>query len=287
MDKPVIGGMGELLWDMLPTGRQCGGAPANVVYHINQLGLPAFMISSVGNDADGDDLLAWLRTKNIDCRFITRNNLPTGLVTVTLDNGIPSYEIHKPSAWDAIAVTPELLDACHNFSAFVFGSLSQRCKESETAIRNVLDALPVSCLKVFDINLRQSFYTPEIISASLFASDVLKLNDEELDVLRKMFSWTGNQEDIVKAIAKTFSLKAVILTLGAKGSALYREGGYSMEYYPIANCPKVVDTVGCGDSFLAAWLVSILTGHSPDDAMKRASEISAFVAGQKGGMPNY
>ena len=287
MDKPVIGGMGELLWDMLPTGRQCGGAPANVVYHINQLGLPAFMISSVGNDADGDDLLAWLRTKSIDCRFVTRNDLPTGLVTVTLNNGIPSYEIHKPAAWDAIAVTPELLEMCKSFKAFVFGSLSQRCKESEEAIKRVMACLPVDCLKVFDINLRQSFYTPEIITASLNASDVLKLNDEELEVLREMFSWTGNQEEIVMTIAKTFSLKAVILTLGAKGSALYRKGNYSMDYYPIADCPKVVDTVGCGDSFLAAWLVSILTGHTPDDAMKRASEISAFVAGQKGGMPNY
>ncbi len=286
MDKPVIGGMGELLWDMLPTGRQCGGAPANVVYHINQLGLPAFMISSVGNDADGDDLLAWLRTKNIDCRFITRNSLPTGLVTVTLDNGIPSYEIHKPSAWDAIAVTPELLDACRNFSAFVFGSLSQRCKESQTAIRTVLDALPANCLKVFDINLRQSFFTPETIESSLNASNVLKLNDEELAVLKDMFSFEGSQENVVSTIAERFSLDYVILTLGANGSALYRKGN-AMEFYPIADCPKVVDTVGCGDSFLAAWLVSILTGKTPDEAMKLASEISAFVAGQKGAMPAY
>ena len=286
MDKPVIGGMGELLWDMLPTGRQCGGAPANVVYHINQLGLPAYMISSVGNDADGDDLLAWLRTKNIDCRFVTRNNLPTGLVTVTLDNGIPSYEIHKPAAWDAIAVTPELLEMCKKFKAFVFGSLSQRCKESEDAIKIVLAHLPVDCLKVFDINLRQSFYTREIIEESLNSSDVLKLNDEECTVIAKMFSLGGDNEAVVAALADKFSLKAVILTLGAKGSALYRKG-HVMQYYPVADCPKVVDTVGCGDSFLAAWLVSILTGKTPEEAMKRASEISAFVAGQKGGMPNY
>ena len=286
MDKPVIGGMGELLWDMLPTGRQCGGAPANVVYHINQLGLPAFMISSVGNDADGDDLLAWLRTKNIDCRFVTRNSLPTGRVTVTLDNGIPSYEIHKPAAWDAIAVTPELLEACKSFKAFVFGSLSQRCKESEEAIKTVMSALPFDCLKVFDINLRQSFYTKEIISASLAASDILKLNDEECTVMAEMFSLGGDDENIAAALADRFSLKAVILTRGAKGSALWRKG-HAMEYYPVADCPKVVDTVGCGDSFLAAWLVSILTGKTPDQAMKRASEISAFVASQKGGMPNY
>ena len=286
MDKPVIGGMGELLWDMLPTGRQCGGAPANVVYHINQLGLPAFMISSVGNDADGDDLLAWLRTKNIDCRFITRNSLPTGLVTVSLNNGIPSYEIHKPSAWDAIKVTPELLEASRHFAAFVFGSLSQRCKESENAIRKVICTLPQDCLKVFDINLRQSFFTREIIAASLEASDVLKLNDEECAVIADMFSLGGDNADVVAALSERFSLKAVILTLGAKGSALYRTG-HVMEFYPVADCPKVVDTVGCGDSFLAAWLVSILTGKTPDEAMKRASEISAFVAGQKGGMPDY
>ena len=286
MDKPVIGGMGELLWDMLPTGRQCGGAPANVCYHINQLGLPAYMISSVGNDADGDDLLSWLRGKGIDCRFITRNSLPTGLVTVTLNNGIPSYEIHKPAAWDAIAVTPELLEACKGFKAFVFGSLSQRCKESEDAIKKVMAALPVDCLKVFDINLRQSFYTREIIENSLAASDVLKLNDEECAVMAEMFSLDGDDEHIVAALADRFSLKAVILTLGAKGSALWRKS-HAMEYYPIADCPKVVDTVGCGDSFLAAWLVSILTGKTPSDAMKRASEISAFIAGQKGGMPEY
>ena len=286
MEKPVIGGMGELLWDMLPTGRQCGGAPANVVYHINQLGLPAFMISSVGNDADGDDLLAWLRTKGIDCRFITRNNLPTGVVTVTLDNGIPSYEIHQPSAWDAIAVTQELMDACRSFSAFVFGSLSQRCKESELAIRNVMDRLPQSCLKVFDINLRQTFYSREIIDASLSRSDVLKLNDEERVVLAEMFSLPNLETATLSAIADKYNLKYVILTLGAKGSALYTPG-QGLEYYPTEECKEVVDTVGCGDSFLAAWLVSVLNGKSPDDAMKRASKVSAFVAGQKGAMPDY
>lgn len=280
----TIAGMGEVLWDMLPTGRQCGGAPANVIYHVNRQGGCGYIISSIGVDEDGDALEAFLKSKGLDCRFLTRNDLPTGLVTVSLQDGIPSYDIHQPSAWDNILLTAELLECCRSFDAFVFGSLAQRDSRTRNALFQVIRNLPEKCLKVFDINLRQAFYDEDIIRASLNAADVLKLNDEECAVMAKMFNMPGTQDETVSRLASEFNLRYVILTLGANGSAIY-DGNGPMRRYPIVPCPKLVDTVGCGDSFLAAWLLATLEGATQEQAMLRASELSAFVAGSHGAMP--
>ena len=278
----LIAGLGEVLWDMLPDGRQCGGAPANVIFHASKLGARGLVVSAVGADADGDDLLAFLRGKGIDVSLVARNDLPTGTVTVTLDNGMPSYVIHRPAAWDAIPYSDALDAVVPRLSAVVFGSLAQRDERSRETLSRVLRHPSLHALKLFDINLRQNFYSRETIAESLEVADVLKLNDEECDVLAELFSLPGGPREAVAALADRFSLSHVILTLGAKGSMLY--DGAAFAEYPVAPCDRLVDTVGCGDAFLAAWCVAFLSGRGADAAMREATDLSAYVAGHKGAM---
>ena len=278
----TIAGLGEVLWDMLPDGRQCGGAPANVIFHASKLGAQGLVVSAVGADADGDDLLAFLKGKGIDCSLVARNDLPTGTVTVTLENGMPSYVIHRPAAWDAIPYTDAVDAVVPRLSAVVFGSLAQRDERSRETLFRVLRHPALHALKFFDINLRQKFYSRETIAESLEVADVLKLNDEECAVLAELFGLPGDPRGAVAALADRFGLSHVILTLGAKGSMLY--DGAAFAEYPVAPCEKLVDTVGCGDSFLAAWCVAFLCGKGADAAMREATALSAYVAGHKGAM---
>jgi fructokinase len=278
----LIAGLGEVLWDMLPDGRQCGGAPANVIFHASKLGAQGLVVSAVGADADGDDLLAFLKGKGIDCSLVARNDLPTGTVTVTLENGMPSYVIHRPAAWDAIPYTDAIDAVVPRLSAVVFGSLAQRDERSRETLFRVLRHPALHALKFFDINLRQKFYSRETIAESLEVADVLKLNDEECDVLAELFDLPGGQRETVATLADRFRLSHVILTLGAKGSMLY--DGAAFAEYPVAPCDKLVDTVGCGDAFLAAWCVAFLSGKGADAAMREATNLSAYVAGHKGAM---
>lgn len=278
----TIAGLGEVLWDMLPDGRQCGGAPANVIFHASKLGAQGLVVSAVGADAAGDDLLAFLKGKGIDCSLVARNDLPTGTVTVTLENGMPSYVIHRPAAWDAIPYTDAIDAVVPRLSAVVFGSLAQRDERSRETLFRVLRHPALHALKFFDINLRQKFYSRETIAESLEVADVLKLNDEECAVLAELFGLPGDSRGAVAALADRFGLSHVILTLGAKGSMLY--DGAAFAEYPVAPCEKLVDTVGCGDSFLAAWCVAFLCGKGADAAMREATALSAYVAGHKGAM---
>ncbi|MBQ6924281.1 MAG: carbohydrate kinase [Kiritimatiellae bacterium] len=278
----TIAGLGEVLWDMLPDGRQCGGAPANVIFHASKLGAQGLVVSAVGADAAGDDLLAFLKGKGIDCSLVARNDLPTGTVTVTLENGMPSYVIHRPAAWDAIPYTDAVDAVVPRLSAVVFGSLAQRDERSRETLFRILRHPALHALKFFDINLRQKFYSRETIAESLEVADVLKLNDEECAVLAELFGLPGDPRGAVAALADRFGLSHVILTLGAKGSMLY--DGAAFAEYPVAPCEKLVDTVGCGDSFLAAWCVAFLCGKGADAAMREATALSAYVAGHKGAM---
>ena len=278
----TIAGLGEVLWDMLPDGRQCGGAPANVIFHASKLGAQGLVVSAVGADADGDDLLAFLEGKGIDCSLVARNDLPTGTVTVTLENGMPSYVIHRPAAWDAIPYTDAIDAVVPRLSAVVFGSLAQRDERSRETLFRILRHPALHALKFFDINLRQKFYSRETIAESLEVADVLKLNDEECAVLAELFGLPCDLRGAVAALADRFGLSHVILTLGAKGSMLY--DGAAFAEYPVAPCEKLVDTVGCGDSFLAAWCVAFLCGKGADAAMREATALSAYVAGHKGAM---
>ena len=201
----TIAGLGEVLWDMLPDGRQCGGAPANVIFHASKLGAQGLVVSAVGADADGDDLLAFLKGKGIDCSLVARNDLPTGTVTVTLENGMPSYVIHRPAAWDAIPYTDAIDAVVPRLSAVVFGSLAQRDGRSRETLFRVLRHPALHALKFFDINLRQKFYSRETIAESLEVADVLKLNDEECAVLAELFGLPGDPRGAVAALADRMS----------------------------------------------------------------------------------
>lgn len=279
MKNNFVIGIGELLWDMLPEGKRCGGAPANVVYHLTKLGIRSALVSAVGKDPDGDELLDFLNSRGVNTDFVSQNDLRTGIVNVTLTNGIPQYEICQPAAWDQIIYSDELRSRLSEISAVVFGSLAQRDQNSRKSIQDLLKGLPDSCLKIFDINLRQDFYNAEILRTSLEFCNILKINDEELEVVAKMFQIPGDTQEIVRTLADQYSLRAVILTLGADGSMLF--DGNRFTNYPVIPC-KIVDTVGCGDSFLAAWTASVLNGEDMDSAMKAGTELSSKVASQAG-----
>ncbi len=291
--KYVVG-IGEALFDCLPEGRKLGGAPANFAYHVSQFGLNGCAISAIGDDELGEEIVETF--EKVDLRYVLpRVEQPTGTVKVTLDDkGIPQYDICLGVAWDNIPLTDEMLDIARNAEAICFGSLAQRSEISRRTIHAFLDAAPRTAMKVFDINLRQRWYTAEVIAESLNRANVLKINDEELDVVATMLlgvSTTPGKliaEDPEKTrlvcsdlIAK-YNLKMLILTCGAIGSYVFTEDEESY-----ISTPKVVvaDTVGAGDSFTATFVARMLQGKSIREAHENAVQVSAFVCTQNGAMP--
>lgn len=291
--KYVVG-IGEALFDCLPEGRKLGGAPANFAYHVSQFGLNGCAISAIGDDELGEEIVETF--EKVDLRYVLpRVEQPTGTVKVTLDDkGIPQYDICLGVAWDNIPLTDEMLDIARNAEAICFGSLAQRSETSRRTIHAFLDAAPRTAMKVFDINLRQRWYTAEVIAESLNRANVLKINDEELDVVATMLLGVPTTpgkliaEDPEKTrlvcsdlIAK-YNLKMLILTCGAIGSYVFTEDEESY-----ISTPKVVvaDTVGAGDSFTATFVARMLQGKSIREAHENAVQVSAFVCTQNGAMP--
>jgi len=283
--KNYIVGIGEALWDCLPEGRKIGGAPANFAYHAGQFGFRSLAVSAIGDDPLGKEIKDKFDQRGLNYKLETVD-FPTGTVQVTLDDkGIPCYEIMENVAWDNIPYSSELDDIAHNCKAVCFGSLAQRSEVSRETINRFLDAMPVSddTYKIFDINLRQHFYCKETIENSLLKCNVLKINDEELVVVSRMFGCEGmSQEDACRKILIDNGLKMLILTCGTEGSYVFSKDEMSFQ-----NTPKVevADTVGAGDSFTGSFIASILKGRSISDAHKRAVEVSAFVCTQNGAMP--
>lgn len=281
----IIVGMGEALWDVLPEGKKIGGAPANFAYHVSQFGFDSRVVSAVGKDALGNEILDVFRSKNVECQ-IERVDYPTGTVQVTLDNeGVPCYEIKENVAWDNIPFTDALKRLALNTRAVCFGSLAQRSAVSRATINRFLDTMPdiEGQLKIFDINLRQNFYTKEVLSESFSKCNVLKINDEELVTISRMFGYPGiDLEDKCWILIAKYNLKMLILTCGTNGSYVFTPGTVSFQKTPKV---PVVDTVGAGDSFTAAFCASILNGKSVPEAHKLAVEVSAYVCTQSGAMP--
>jgi fructokinase len=283
-DKPIFIGAGELLWDLLPSGKQLGGAPANFAYHAQQLGAQSYVISAVGNDKNGEEIIDLLIQKGMNVSYISKiDGFPTGTVSVNLNNeGVPDFVIHQEVAWDYIAALPEADGIVQKADAFCFGSLAQRKNVSSYTVQALLTKLPEKCLTIFDINLRQNFFTETIIDSSLHFSDVLKLNEDELPVVARLFKIKGSEEDILKSLLQKYKLKMIALTKGANGSLLITETESSWLDTPKV---KVADTVGAGDSFTAAIAVGVLKGMPLKKIHSSAVEISAFVCTQKGAMP--
>lgn len=282
MNKVIVG-LGEILWDVFPERKVLGGAPANFAHHVSQFGFDGYTVSAIGDDELGQDILSNLEDKELKY-LLEKTDFPTGTVDVTVDRrGIPQYNIHKNVAWDNIPFTDKTEALARRTEAVSFGSLAQRSLVSRKAIKQFLAIMPQSGLKIFDINLRQNFYTREIIHESLEWANMLKINDEEVLVLADLFGWKGrNEQDVCKAILVQYKLDIVILTKGVEGSFVFTRKETSYQPTPRIH---VADTVGAGDSFTAAFVVSYLNGDRIIDAHQLAVEVSAYVCTQHGAMP--
>ncbi|MDE6514186.1 MAG: carbohydrate kinase [Muribaculaceae bacterium] len=280
---PAVVGIGEVLWDLLPEGKKLGGAPANFAYHVSQFGLNGCAVSAIGADALGAEILEILNSKSVD-HLIAEQPYPTGTVEVELTGaGIPRYDIKENAAWDHIPFTSALEALAARTRAVCFGSLAQRAPESRQTIRRFLDALPAGALKVFDINLRQHFYTAEIIEESMRRCNILKINDEELLIVSDLFALPdGDYKERCREIRRRFGLDLLILTCGVDGSYVFSS---DEELFQPTQRVEVADTVGAGDSFTAAFIASLLQGRNLADAHRRAVEVSAYVCSQNGAMP--
>lgn len=281
--KRYVVGLGEALWDVLPEGKKLGGAPANFAYHAGQFGLDTLAVSALGEDKLADETVAAIEERKLNY-MMPRVPYPTGTVQVTLDEeGIPSYDIKENVAWDNIPFTPEMEEVAKNCRAVCFGSLAQRNVVSRDTIHKFLAETPADCMKIFDINLRQNFYTKEIIKESLKKCNVLKINDEELVLIGRMFGYPGlDIQDKCWLLLGKYNLDILVLTCGVNGSYVFTPG--AMSYY---ETPKVVvaDTVGAGDSFTGSFCACVLKGLPVAEAHKRAVDTSAYVCTQNGAMP--
>ena len=285
MNNTFVVGMGEALWDMLPEGKKIGGAPANFAYHISQFGLDSRVVSAVGDDELGAEIMDNFREKKLNC-MIETVPYPTGTVLVQLDrNGVPCYDIREGVAWDNIPYTPALEGLARQTRAVCFGSLAQRSVVSRETINRFLDAMPdgEGQYKIFDINLRQGFYTKEILCNSMCKCNILKINDEELVTISRMFGYPGiDLQDKCWILLAKYNLKMLILTCGVNGSYVFTPGNVSFVETPKV---EVADTVGAGDSFTASFVSAILKGKSVPEAHKLAVDVSGFVCTQNGAMP--
>ena len=269
-----IVGIGEILWDMLPSGKMLGGAPANFAHNVERLGQPSVAISAIGSDAEGDQIIEAIKF----CDF-QRNDYPTGMVNVVLDaQGIPTYDIVENSAWDYIEYTPDLHNLATNALAVCWGTLAQRNDVSRRTIVKFVENTPDDCIRIFDINLRQHYYDRDIIEQSLRLCDTLKINDEELITLTSMLDLGNNP---CRELMQRYSLKTVIVTCGAYGSYIHTDDGTS--YLPTPRV-DVVDTVGAGDAFAAAYVVSMVKGKDVADAHRIAVNWAAKVCTHAGAM---
>lgn len=282
MDK-LIAGLGEVLWDCLPEGKKLGGAPANFAYHASMFDYQAYAVSALGNDALGDRTVEELDKKHLR-HIMPRIDFPTGTVQVELDEeGVPTYDIKRDVAWDNIPFTAEMKDLAKRCSCVCFGSLAQRNSVSHDTIHRFLHSTPKDCLKIFDINLRQNFYTKEIIQESLNACDILKINDEELVTIGRLFGYPGlDMENKCYLILGKYNLRMLVLTCGTNGSYVFARGVKSYQPTPKV---EVADTVGAGDSFTGSFAAAILAGMPVEEAHKLAVEVSAYVCTQQGAMP--
>lgn len=281
----IVVGMGEALWDVLPEGKKIGGAPANFAYHVSQFGLPSCVVSAIGDDALGKEIIENFTSKGLD-QLIAEVPYPTGTVQVEIDQtGIPLYDIKENVAWDNIPYTEHLDALAKRTKAVCFGSLAQRNVVSRETINHFLDTMPKDddSLIVFDVNLRQGFYNKEILCKSMQNCNILKINDEELITVSRMFGYPGiDLQDKCWILLGKYNLKMLILTCGINGSYVFTPFNISFQPTPKV---EVADTVGAGDSFTAAFIASILKGKSVTEAHTIAVKTSAYVCTQKGAMP--
>jgi fructokinase len=280
----AMAGIGEVLFDVLPDGERLGGAPINFAYQVNALGGHGIAVSTVGSDQRGQRALRELRANGFDMATISIDREhPTGYVMAQVnDMGVPAYFFPDDVAWDHLSLTDAARTVAPTLDCVCFGTLAQRSPAARAAILAFIRIVPGGALKIYDLNLRQNFYSAKLIEASLFLADILKLNDEELLILASLFGLSGDDEEMLAALADRFSLELSILTRGAKGALLLgKEQRVEHSGHPVA----LEDTIGAGDAFTAAVALGWLLGHPLPDIADHASRLAAYVCSQKGAMP--
>lgn len=288
----TVVGIGELLWDRFPDGRrEVGGAVANLVYHATRLGDRGVLASRVGRDAAGDDLAARLRALGVDCSYLQRDAArPTGTVDVTLAGGHPSYVIHEQVAFDFPELDRGWQELAARTDAVTFGTLAQRTPAAAQVIGRFVAACPAGCVRLLDVNLRQHFWSPELLRRSLRAATAVKLNDEELPAVAAAAGVAGADgaagsaaAAVLRRLAERYRLRLACLTRGARGSLLAAPGEAAAEHH--GTQVAVADTVGAGDAFAAAVLYHLLRGSGLRQMAAAANDYAAFVATCRGGTP--
>ncbi len=278
-------GIGELLWDLLPEGKQLGGSPMNVVYHCQAAGINSAVISAIGKDALGSEIIDQLTKRSVSTEFVQfHEDKPTGTVTVTLDQGIPDFTIHPDVAWDEIIWNDKLEELAQTVDAVAFGSLPQRNDISRNCILSFLESMKPESLRIFDINIRQDFHSKELINASLSHCNILKINDEELPILANYLNLEGSEEEQLRTLIDHYTLKLIAYTKGAHGSWLITQDAKTEMLAPKI---KISDTVGAGDAFTGVMIAGILNGNPLKEIHQKATEVAAWVCTKAGAMPTY
>lgn len=281
---PLIVGIGELLWDMLPGDKHLGGAAANFIYHSSQLGSRAALISRIGNDELGSETLDCYAQLGLDTSHIQIDtNHKTGIVEVELDDdGQPTFNIMENAAWDFIAFNPQTCSLVRNADIIYFGSLAQRSKESRRSIVKYLKATSAHAIKIFDVNLRADYYTTEIIRDGLTAANIVKLNEEELDIVLDMLTHAGRDTYTAADLIDEYEINLLCITMGSRGCEL--KTAYETVIHRGMEV-EVKDTVGAGDAFTAAVAINYLAGKSLEKIAYAANLLGSYVASQRGATP--
>ena len=277
---------GEILWDILPDKKCLGGAPFNVSAHLNRMGFETKIISALGKDKLGQEALEFIKKEGCSPDFIASlNEISTGFTNVVVHKGIPDYEFNEPCAWDMISISDNQLRKLseEKFDVFIFGSLAQRHEISRKTLYSLLTGLQADTI-FFDVNLRKNFFTRKIIEDSLIFADIVKMNDEEIPVVSKLLGYKECNDDFIFKFIDDFGLKGLIATSGKKGSAAYFN---NQKVSCSCGNVKVVDTVGAGDSFSAAFLASYIKGNNIEESLCKGAKLADFVVSKTGALPEY
>jgi fructokinase len=281
----VIVGIGEILWDMLPSGKVIGGAPANFAYHSQELGESSIVVSCVGNDELGREIISSLEKKDMPTEFLyIDKSHPTGVVSARINKeGKPSYLIQEEVAWDYIPTSTLMRELAFKSAAVCFGTAAQRSQLSRMTIQTFVGLMEQDSIRVFDINLRQNFYSQDVIETSLSLANVLKLNVNELSVVKKLLRLNGDEKKILNDLSRKYSLNLIALTRGREGSILFAEGKTSNHEGHKIN---VEDTVGAGDAFVAGLVTGMLRGYELDDLHNKANRVASYICSKHGATPS-